>query len=143
MRSRSSTAAIGLSVSATGADASGVVDEVVRAEADVGTGAPPKVRVNSPGAHANAHAKNIGPQKLRSTPFVSSNNGKSQLSIRFTTPKINPRKSPTRSALFKYFQQKIGRAVENFRVFAKSRSAVYVAFETHDAADSLEIAASG
>ena len=45
------------------------------------------------------------------------------------------------AALFKYFQQKIGSAIENFRVVAKSRSAVYVTFETHDAADSLETAA--
>src|SRR5262245_45176017 len=47
------------------------------------------------------------------------------------------------AALFKYFQQEIGGAVENLRMVAKSRSAVYIAFETHDAADFLEIAIGG
>jgi hypothetical protein len=47
------------------------------------------------------------------------------------------------AALFEYLQQQIGRAVENPRVVAKSGDAVYIAFESQDAADSLKIAAGG
>ena len=44
------------------------------------------------------------------------------------------------AALFEYFQQQMGRAVENLGVIAKSGSAVHVAFEAHDTVDSLQVA---
>src|SRR4029077_12228154 len=98
-------------------------------------GADPAGRASWPPCRASRH------ERLGGVPLIGHLGPDAELDAGVQRHVRNPQGDAHMfAALFEYFQQQIGRAVENLRVVAKSGGAVYITFETHDAADSLQVA---